>query len=84
MMLRPGGLAILVGAEEANVEVVAGILEVVGIAAEEGDGELGAKTEPDIRVFLVRVEMILPALIERDDVAAQAGLVGRFLLDRRP
>ena len=84
VMLGVGGLAVLVGAEEADVEVVAGILEVVGIAAEEGDVELGREDEPDVGVLLVRVEVVLPALIERDHVAAQAGLVVRFLLDRAP
>ena len=58
-MRGPGGLAVLVGAEEADVEVVAGELEVVGVAAEEGDGELGGEDEADVGVFLVGVEVIL-------------------------
>ena len=81
VMRRPGGLAVLVGPEEADVEVVAGILEVVRIAAEKRRGEFGGEDQADVGVFLEGVEMVLPALIERDHVAAQAGLVGRFLLD---
>ena len=38
-----GRLAVLVGAEEADVEAVAGELEVVGIASEEGGVELGGE-----------------------------------------
>ncbi len=37
VVLDLGRLAVLVDAEEADVEVVAGILEVVRVAAEEGD-----------------------------------------------
>ena len=46
-------LAVLVGAEEADVEVVARVLEVVRIAAEEGDVELGGEHQADVGVFLV-------------------------------
>ena len=77
-------LAVLVGAEEGDVEVVARELEVIRVAAEEGDGVLGCEHEPDIRVFLVRVEMIPTPAIQGDDVAAQAGPVERLLLDLRP
>ena len=81
VMRRPHGPAVFIGAEEAEVEIVAGILEVVRVAAEEGRGEFGSEHQANVGVFLVGVEMILTALIERDDVAAQARLVGRFLLD---
>ena len=74
-------LAVLVDAEEADVEIVAGILEVVRIAAEEGDVLLGREDQPHVGVFLVAVEVVQPALVERDHVAPQAGLVERLLLD---
>ena len=47
-----GRLAVLVDAEEADVEIVAGILEIVGVAAEEGDVLLGAKTSRTSVYFL--------------------------------
>ena len=71
----------LVGAKKADVEIVAGILEIVGIAAKERRVELRSEDQADVSVFLVRIKMVLPALIEGDHVAAQARLVGRFLLD---
>ena len=82
IMLDLGRLAVLIDAEEADVEVVAGILEVVGIAAEEGGGLLGGEDQPHVGVFLVAVEMVQAAVVERDHVAPQTGLLGRFLLDR--
>ena len=71
----------LVGTKKADVEIVAGILEIVGIAAKERRVELRSEDQADVSVFLVRIKMVLPALIEGDHVAAQARLVGRFLLD---
>ena len=78
---RVNRLAVLVDAEETDVEVEARILEVVGVAAEEGDGVLRREDEADIGVFLVAVQVILAALVERDHVAAQFRLVERFFLD---
>ena len=65
--------AVLVGAEEREVEVVARIGEVVGIAAEERHLLLGREDEADVGVLLVAIEPVLRALVERDDVGAQAG-----------
>ena len=81
VMLDLGRLAVLVGAEEADVQVEARILEVVRVAAVEGDLLFGGEDQADIGVFLEAVEVVLAALVERDDVAAQPGLVQRFLLD---
>ena len=81
-VLDLGRLVVLIDAEEADVEVVARILEVVGIAAEEGDVLFRREDQPHVGVFLELIEMILAALKQRDHVAAQAGLVERFLLDR--
>ena len=81
VMRRLRGLAVLVGAEQADVEVEARVLEVVRVAAEEGDLLFGREDQPDVGVFLVAVEVILAALVEGDHVAAQAGLVERLLFD---
>ena len=75
------GLVVLVDAEEADVEVVAGELEIVRVAAEEGDRLLRREDQPDVGVLLEAVEMVEPAVIERDHVAAEPGGVERFLLD---
>ena len=82
-MLHLRRLAVLVGPEQAHVEIEAGKLEVVGIAAEEGDLAFGSEDEADVGVLLRPVEVIGAALEERDDVASQAGLLERLLLDRR-
>ena len=72
VVLDLGRLAVLVDAEEADVEVVARILEVVRIAAEEGDLLLRGEDQAHVGVLLEAIEVILAALVERDDVAAQA------------
>ena len=74
---------VLVDAEQREVEIVAREGEVVGIAAEERHLLLGREDEPDVGVLLVAVEPVLRALVERDDVGAQAGLVEAFLFDLR-
>ena len=77
-------LVVLVGAQEGDVEVVAGEVEVVGVAAEEGDGELGSEHQPHVLEALVAIEVVDAAVVERDHVAAQLLVVGcAFLLDRR-
>ena len=81
VMLDLGRLVVLVDAEEADVEIVARILEVVRVAAVKGDLLLRGEDQPDVGVLFEAIKVILPALVERDHVAAQAGLVERFLLD---
>ena len=80
---HPCWLAILIGPEETDVEVVAGKLEVVGIAAEECDLLLGREDEPHVGIFLGSVKMVEATLMERDHVAPQAGGGERLLLDLR-
>ena len=75
IMRRPGGLAVLVCAEQADIEVEAGVFEVVRVAAVKGDLFFGCEHEPDVRVFLVAIKMVLAALVERDHLAAQASLI---------
>ena len=59
VVLELGRLVVLVDAEEADVEVVARVLEVVRVAAEEGDLLLGGEDEADVGVLLEPVEVIL-------------------------
>src|SRR5207237_9545740 len=66
------GLPVLIDADERHVYVVAREVEVVGVAAEEGGLELRHEDEPHVRVLLVAIEIVLPALIERDHIRAQA------------
>ena len=73
-MLDLDRLVVFVNAEEADVEIVTRIGEIVGVAAVEGDLLLGGEDKPDIGVAFEAVKVVLAALVERDDVAAQAGL----------
>src|SRR5580658_7531904 len=72
-------LAILIGTKECDIEVVTREFEIVGVAAEEGCGKFGGEDEPDIRIFLISVEVITPATVEGNDVTAQAGAIERLL-----
>ena len=80
---HPCWLAVLVGPKEADVEVVAGKLEVVGVATEKRDLLLRREDEPHVGVFLGSIKMVETALMERDHVAPQSGRGERLLLDLR-
>ena len=82
-MLDLGWLAVFVGAKEADIEIEARILEVIRVAAVEGGLLLGREDQAHIGILLEAVKVILAALVERDDIAAQACLVERFLLQFR-
>jgi hypothetical protein len=71
MVLDFRGLAVFVDAEEADVEVVAGELEVVHVAPEEGDRRLGRHDELHFGVALVAIEVVFAALVERHDLALE-------------
>ena len=75
------GVAVLVSAEQADIEVKAGVFKVVGVAAVERNLLFGREHEADIRVFLIAVEVVLASLVERDHLAAQAGLLQRLLFN---
>src|SRR5688500_1343622 len=79
IMLGAEWLTVVVDAEKTNVEVEARILEVVGVAAEESDVVLRGHHEANIGELPVLIEVILPALVERDDLTAQLGPGGGFL-----
>src|SRR6185369_8737462 len=65
-------LAILVGAEQANIQIVARELEVVGIAAVERNLLLRREYQSHVGVAFEAIQMIRAALPKRDDIGAQA------------
>ena len=85
MRRRRDRLAVLVKPHEGAIEVVAREVEIVRIAAEERHLLFRREDEPHIGIFAVGVELVLAALIERDDLAAELRFAAgaAFLLDRR-
>ena len=73
------GLPVLVDAEEAEVQVVPGPAEVVPVLAKGGHAVLRGHDEAHVGVLLVAVDPGLPALVERDGLAVEAGLGGLLL-----
>ena len=59
---------------------MSGKCEIVGITAKEGSLLFGRANNPHIGIFLVAVEPVLPALIQRHHVGTQACLVETLLL----
>ena len=82
-VLDPRRPPLFVDAEEIHVEVVAGVLEVIGVAAEKRDLLLGSKHNAHVRVAAVPVDVVLAPLVQADDLAQQAGFFCRFGLDFR-
>src|SRR5258706_4109727 len=72
---------VVVHAKQREVEVISWEREVVGIAAEECHLLLWSKHEPYVGVFLVSVQPVLAALIERDDIGSKTRLIEAFLLN---
>src|SRR5580658_3205492 len=75
---RRSGLAILPDAQKRYVEIVTGEVEVVRIATEESNRELGREDEPDVLMAAVFIEVKAATLVQADDVTAY--LVGRGTL----
>jgi hypothetical protein len=75
------GLAVFVGAEEGDVEVHPRVLKVVDVAAEAGDLLLRGEHKADVGVLLVPVQVVQPAVVQRDHVGPQPGLVERLLFE---
>ena len=73
------GLAVLIDAEVGDVEVVARILEVIAVAAEERHLRLRSKDDAHVGVLFVLVQVVHSAGIEGYDVAAEATLFGAVL-----
>src|ERR1700747_1368174 len=82
-MLDPGRLPIFINTENTDIEIEAGIFEIVRIATVKSHLLLRRKNYPDVLITFVTVKMIEPALIKRDDIGAQAGFVFAFLFDLR-
>ncbi len=74
-MLHFGRLAVLVGTEEADVEIEARKFEVVGVAAEGRDRLFRGHHQPHVGVLLVAIKVVRAALVQSHHVAAQAGLI---------
>ena len=75
------GLVVFVDAEKGNVQVIAGVGEVVGIASEEGSVELRRENQADVGVLLVFVEMEHFAGVERNHIAAHSGGSGAIFFN---
>ncbi len=71
-----GRLAVLVGAQHADVEVVAREVEIVRIAAEESDGFLRREHQARVLEAVVLVQIVNAAVIQIDHVAAGMVLIG--------
>src|SRR5215469_1849301 len=70
MSRRLHRLAVLVQPHESTVEAEAGKIEIIEVAAKEGDRELRRKHQAYIAVLAVFVELVLAALVERDHLTA--------------
>ena len=73
VVLEMRRLIIFVYAEERDVQIVTRVGEVIGVTAKKSDAELRRKDQAHIDVFLVLVQVVNRAGVERHDVAAQAG-----------
>ena len=74
-MLDLRRLAVLVSAEDADIEIVARILEIIRIASVKRDLFLRREDEAHVVVAFVAIEMVNAALVERDHIGAQSGFL---------
>ena len=75
------GLAIFVHPKKADIEIVPGILEVVGITAEEGHLLLRREDQPHVVITFVLVKVVGAALVKCDDIRPQPGFIFAFLFN---
>ncbi len=68
MVRKPGRLAVLIGAEKADIE-------------QPGHGFVGGEHQANIRVLFVAHELISAAVIQGDGFTLQAGFRERLLFD---
>ena len=79
---RSDRLAVFVDPQETGIQGVAGEVEVVRVAAEEGRLELGREDQAHVVILAELVQLVLAAAIEADDLAGQLLVVAAgFLLD---
>src|SRR6202044_3536592 len=77
-------LAILVDAQEADIQSIARGLEIIWIAAEIGDRILGREDDADILITPIFIEIVPAAAEQRLDIATQIVVAaGAVLGDRR-
>ena len=75
MVVRMHGLALFIDAHQRHVYVVTREVEIIGIAAKERSLKFRHEDQTHIRIFLVAIKIVAPALIERDDIRAQTSLL---------
>src|SRR5256885_14342147 len=81
--LNPRRLPIFITPQNIDNGMEGGIFQIRGMAAVKSHLLLWRENYPDVLVTFVTVKMIEPALIECDDIGAQAGFVFAFLFDLR-
>ncbi len=69
-----GGNVVRVEPQEGHIQVEAGEVEIVRIAAEEGHGELRREGQAHVGIAAVAVQHVLAAVIQADHLAAQVRL----------
>ena len=82
MVRRRCRRAVLVKADEREIEAIAGKLEIIGIATERRDAMLRREHETHIGEAAVGVACIAAALVERDDLTSLPRLL-TFALSSR-
>ncbi len=80
VMLHLGRFALFINPEQADIQIVARVLEIIGVASEEADIRFRRENQPHIRIAFVTIERILAALEERHHIAAQTSGLERLLL----
>ena len=75
--------AVFVNSKQSYIEAIARILEIVGIATKESCSGFRCPHKSHVGVFLVAIEMVAAATIERNHIASQAGSIERCLFDGR-
>src|SRR5687767_16040980 len=78
-VLHDQRLVILIDAKQRHIEAISGEGEIVRIAAEERNVEFGGEHQTHVGELLVLIEVVLRALIERDNFALQSVLCLRVL-----
>src|SRR5881227_2506648 len=80
-MLGMYRLTVLVHSKKCDIQVVAGKLKIIGIAAKKRHLKFGRKDQPHVGVFFETIKMIQGAGVERDYIAADVGSGGTLFFD---
>src|SRR5215471_4975777 len=65
-------LVVFIDAEERHIQIIARKCEVIRITAKESNRKFRREYQAHIGVLFITIEIVLAALIKRDDVAPQA------------